>query len=167
MNTKITRPDMSEPIVRRKQVSARNFGGMYTEIDNGEYGHIVTDEPVAHGGTGEGPSPLQTVLAALLGCESVTFHRTAAEMEFRYAGIEFDGGYTIDIRGRMGMRGVTQHFQTVKVDAYVLTDESEDRLREVVEETEARCPVFNLINDAGVAIEMQWMAKPMPEDATG
>jgi len=159
MTTRITTAEESEPIVRRKQVSATNYAGMYTEIDTGEYGHIVTDEPVAHGGTGEGPSPLQTVLGALLGCESVTFHRTAAEMGFDYSGIEFDGSYWIDIRGRMGVRGVTQHFQSVKVDAYVTTDEPAERLREVVEETEARCPVFNLIHDAGVRIEVQWVAR--------
>ncbi|MGF1666408.1 MAG: OsmC family protein, partial [Acidimicrobiia bacterium] len=120
----------------------------------------VTDEPVEHGGTGEGPSPLQTVLGALLGCESVTFSRTAAEMGFAYQGIEYDAAYTIDIRGRLGVRGVTQHFQSVKVDAIVSTDETPERLAEVVEETEARCPVFNLINDAGVRIEMRWVAKP-------
>lgn len=155
--------DTSQPIVRRKAISARNFAGLYTEIDAGEFGMIVTDEPVEHGGSGEGPSPLQTVLGALLGCESVTFSRTAAEMGFAYRGIEFDAAYTIDIRGRMGVRGVTQHFQSVKVDAVVLTDEPAERLAEVVEETEARCPVFNLINDAGVRIEMRWVAKPTQE----
>ena len=152
--------DVSQPIVRRKAISAKNFGGLYTEIDTGEYGTLVTDEPVEHGGTGEGPSPLQTVLGALLGCESVTFSRTAAEMGFAYQGIEYDAAYTIDIRGRLGVRGVTQHFQSVKVDAIVSTDETPERLAEVVEETEARCPVFNLINDAGVRIEMRWVAKP-------
>lgn len=155
--------DLTEPIVRRKQVSARNYAGMYTEIDTGEYGHIVTDEPIAHGGTGEGPSPLQTVLGALLGCESVTFNRTAAEMGFAYDGIDFDAAYTIDVRGRMGVRGVTQHFQSVKVDAVVTTEEPAERLRSVVEETEARCPVFNLIRDAGVRVEMRWIARPPSE----
>lgn len=161
MGTEVTRAaDVSEPIVRRKQVSARNYAGMYTEIDTGEYGVLMTDEPIAHGGTGEGPSPLQTVVGALVGCESVTFHRTAKEMDFSYDGIEFDASYTIDIRGRMGVRGVTQHFQSIKVDAVVTTDEPEDRLRAVVEETEARCPVFNLVKDAGVRIEMRWVARP-------
>lgn len=161
MGTEVTRTvDVTEPIVRRKQVTARNYAGMYTEIDAGEYGVMVADEPIAHGGTGEGPSPLQMVLGALLGCESVTFHRTADEMDFSYDGIEFDASYTIDIRGRMGVRGVTQHFQSVKVDGVVTTDEPEDRLRAVVEETEARCPVFNLVKDAGVRIEMRWVAKP-------
>ena len=74
--------DVSQPIVRRKAISAKNYAGLYTEIDTGEYGTLVTDEPVEHGGTGEGPSPLQTVLGALLGCESVTFSRTAAAHRF-------------------------------------------------------------------------------------
>jgi uncharacterized OsmC-like protein len=152
--------DLSKPIVRRKQVSAVNHGGMFTEIDFGEYGYFATDEPIAHGGTGEGPSPLQTVLGALLGCESVTFNRTAAEMGFTYQGIEFDADYTIDIRGRMGVRGVRPHFRTVRVDAVVTTDEPEERFRQVVEETEARCPVYNLLKDAGVNLQMRWVRKP-------
>lgn len=149
--------DLTQPIVREKRVGARNYAGLYTEIDCGEYGTLVTDEPIAHGGTGEGPSPLQTVVGALMGCESVTFGRTAKEMGFAYVGIEFSGEYSIDIRGRLGVRGVRQHFQTVRVEAVVTTSESEDRLREVVEETEARCPVFNLLKDAGVNLEMRWI----------
>lgn len=151
--------DLSEPIVRRKRVSVSNDGSMMAIHDYGEYGDFVTDEPVAHGGTGEGPSPLQAVLGALCGCESVTFHRTAQEMGFGYDGITFDAEFTIDIRGRMGMRGVRQHFQTVRVQATVTTEESAERLAEVVEETEARCPVYNLISDAGVNLEVQWVRR--------
>lgn len=154
--------DMTEPIVRRKALSAVNHGSMMTDINFGEYGVFVTDEPIAHGGSGEGPSPLQTVLGALCGCESVTFSRTATEMGFEYSGITFDAAFTIDIRGRLGQRGVTQHFQTVKLQAVVTTNESVERLQEIVAETEARCPVFNLINDAGVKLEVQWV-RQLPE----
>lgn len=158
MSTEIaSEVDVSRPIIRRKTIGAINRGGMFTEIDFGEFGDFATDEPQAHGGTGEGPSPLQAVVGALLGCESVTFNRTASEMQFQYDGIEYSAEYTLDIRGRMGVRGVTQHFQTVRVEALVTTSESEERLREVVEETEARCPVFNLIRDAGVKTEMRWV----------
>ncbi len=151
--------DLSKPIIRKKSITAVNEGGLRTEIDCGEFGIMVTDEPVAHGGTGEGPSPLQTVLGALCGCESVTFSRTAAEMGFQYAGIEFEGMYTIDIRGRLGERSVRPHFQTVRVQAMVRTGEPENRLRAVVEETEARCPVFNLLKDANVNVEMLWVRR--------
>lgn len=151
--------DVTKPIVRRKQLFATNHAGMMTEIDFGEYGYFATDEPEAHGGTGEGPSPLQTVLGALCGCEAVTFNRTAAEYEFAYEGITFEAEYTIDIRGRMGVREVRPHFQTIRVEATVTTSESEERLRQVVEETEIRCPVFNLVTDAGVKTEMRWVRR--------
>ncbi len=155
--------DVTQPIIRRKQLSAVNHGGMMTEIDFGEYGYFATDEPEAHGGSGEGPSPLQTVLGALCGCESVTFNRTASEMGFSYEKIEFEAEFTIDIRGRLGVRGVVPHFQTIRVEAIVTTTESEERLAEVVEETEVRCPVFNLVTDAGVKTEMRWIRRlPSP-----
>lgn len=147
----------TEPLIRRKKLGALNRGTMRTEIDCGEHGGFVTDEPVAHGGSGEGPSPLQAVVGALCGCESVTFHRTAAELDFSYESISFEAEYTIDIRGRMGNREVRPHFQTVRVEATVVTAEPEERLRAVVEETEARCPVYNLIKDAGVSLETRWI----------
>lgn len=153
----ISAEDMQEPIIRRKTITVSNDGSMMAVQDFGEYGHIVTDEPVAHGGTGEGPSPLQAVLGALCGCESVTFHRTAKEMDFSYEGIEFEGEFTIDIRGRLGKREVRPHFQTIRVEAKVRTNEDEERLAAVVEETEARCPVYNLVVDAGVNVEMRWI----------
>lgn len=152
--------DADAKFIRRKTLTAYNSGGMQTVIDFGEYDAIVTDEPVAHGGSGEGPSPLQTVLGALCGCEGVTFNRTAAEFGFTYRGITFEGEFTIDIRGRQGVRAVRPHFQTVRVRATVDTDEPEEALRAVAAETEARCPVYNLIADAGIALEMQWVRKP-------
>jgi len=33
--------DLTEPIVRRTHVSARNYAGMLVEIDTGEYGPLV------------------------------------------------------------------------------------------------------------------------------
>ncbi|MCH7844387.1 MAG: OsmC family protein [Acidobacteria bacterium] len=152
--------DMLEPIIRKKTVAVSNDGSMMAIHDYGEFGTTVTDEPIAHGGSSEGPSPLQAVLGALCGCESVTFNRTASEMDFAYDGIEFEAEFTIDIRGRMGQRGVRQHFQTVRVEAIVTTDENEERFTEVVEETEARCPVFNLLTDAGVNMKVRWVRQP-------
>jgi len=151
--------DMPEPIIRRKTITVSSDGSMMAVHDYGEYGQFVTDEPIAHGGTGEGPSPLQAVLGALCGCESVTFRRTSDDMDFSYDAIDFEAEFTIDIRGRLGVREVRPHFQTVRVRATVVTDESAARLAAVVEETEARCPVFNLLTDAGVNVEMLWVAK--------
>ena len=57
----VSAEDLSKPIIRKKSVSVSNEGTMKAVIDAGEFGKFVTDEPVPHGGTGEGPSPLQAV----------------------------------------------------------------------------------------------------------
>jgi uncharacterized OsmC-like protein len=152
-------PDLTQPIIRRKSVAARNEGTMKAVIDCFEFGGFITDEPVQHGGTGEGPSPLQVVVGALCGCEAVTFYRTAQEKAFEYEGIEFEGEFTIDIRGRMGQAGVRPHFQTVRVVATVATTESQERLKDVAAETERRCPVYNLLHDADVNLEIVWVRR--------
>lgn len=168
MATQVTdERDAPEPIIRRKTLSARNDGGMRTVIDVGEYGTLITDEPVAHGGSGEGPSPLQTVLGALCGCESVTFSRTAEELGLAYRGISFEAEFRIDIRGRLGNRDVRPHFRTVRVEAHVETEATEAELRAVVEETERRCPVFNLLTDAGVQMEVRWVRRAATEERSG
>ena len=146
--------------IRRRRLRAVNDGTMRTVVACDGGGEVVTDEPVEHGGTGTGPSPLQTVVAALCGCVGVTFNRTAAEFGFAYTGLTFDAEYTLDVRGRSGDRSVRPFFQTVRVEVRVRTDESVERLREVVEEAEARCPVHNLISAAGVALEVTWLREP-------
>jgi uncharacterized OsmC-like protein len=159
MSTSVSDLHLSKPIVRRKMVKAENRASLRTTVNCQEYGELVFDEPVAHGGTGEGPSPLQGVLAALCGCASVTFNRTAKETEFKYSKLSFAAEYTIDIRGRLGVRGVVPHFKTVRVDIEVETEESTELLQTLVEETEARCPVYNLLKDANVNILCNWVNK--------
>lgn len=150
---------MSKPIVHRKKLSAVSEETYQTHVDFAEYGTFLMDESPAAGGRGAGPSPLHTVVAALCGCERVTFERTSKDLDFAYDRIEFEAEYTGDIRGRMGVREVRPHFQTVRMQATVTTTESEDRLREVVTETEARCPVYNLLSDAGVKVETLWVRR--------
>ena len=42
--------------------------------------------------------------------ESVTFNRTADEMNFEYEKLSFSAEYKIDIRGRSGVRGINTTF---------------------------------------------------------
>ena len=95
MATNVTEQRLSKPIIRTKMVIAENLASQKTTADCGEYGTLVFDEPIAQGGTGEGPSPLQGILSALCACESVTFNRTAAEMGFEYKKLSFSAEYKI------------------------------------------------------------------------
>ncbi len=149
--------DFTKPVVRRKIISASNDGSMATKINVEGFPDFTFDEPAQHGGSDLGPTPLTGVLSALCACKAVTFSRTAEEFGFNYSGIEFSASFTIDIRGRSGVRGVVPHFQSVKVEAQVATFHTVQDLERVVEETEVRCPVYNLVKDAGVRIETIWV----------
>lgn len=69
------------------------------------------------------------------------------------------GAHTRSTHAAAWDREVRPHFQTVRLEARVFTSESAERLCEVVEETEARCPVFNLISVANVKIETLWICE--------
>jgi hypothetical protein len=120
MPTRVTDLSSAAPeFIRRKSLTAHNDGSMRTVVDTGEFGTVVLDEPVGHGGQGQGSSPLQTVVGALCGCEAVTFCRTAKELGLTYDSLDFEASYTINVCGRMGDRSVRPHFQKVVVRAVV------------------------------------------------
>lgn len=148
---------LSKPRPVRVLLSARNPGGVLTDVTTARGLTMRTDEPVAHGGTGLAPTPLETVVGALCGCSAVTFARAAGELEFVYDGIDFAAAFTLDRRGLLGEAEVRPHFQTVSVDVTVASGESTGRLAEVVAVTERRCPVRNLLVDAGVELSMRWV----------
>jgi uncharacterized OsmC-like protein len=77
--------------LRRRTLTAHNEATMRTVVDCGEAGRLVLDEPAPHGGTGDGPTPLQAVLGALCGCEAVTFRRTATELRLIYSALDTEG----------------------------------------------------------------------------
>jgi hypothetical protein len=52
---------------------------------------------------------------------------------------------------------VRPHFQTVRLRAVVATDEPMEALAAVIAETEARCPVMNLLLDAKVDLRVEWI----------
>ena len=89
MSTSIGNQNLSEPIIRKKMLTAKNEASCKTVINFGDFGQGVLDEPKEHGGSGKGPSPLHGLLGTLCGCESVTFHRAAKEMNFEYYCSEF------------------------------------------------------------------------------
>lgn len=148
------------PKMLRNTLSARNAEGVRTVVSTRDGLSLATDEPVSRGGSGTAPSPLETVVGALCGCSAVTFERAAGEVSFDYAGIDFDAAYTLDRRGLLGEAEVRPHFQAVEVEARVRTAEPPGRLQAVVEVTERRCPVRNLLVDAGVALSIRWSAIP-------
>lgn len=131
-------------------------GGVQTEISIREFKPFLIDEPTNLGGKNEGPNPVELILAGLSSCTSVMISIIAKEQDFSYEAAEFKNAGEIDLRGLMGVEGVSSHFQSVNFDVIIKTDETEERILQLKESVEKRCPVMSLLVDAGVPVTSNW-----------
>lgn len=134
-------------------------GGLKNSVFIREFSPIIVDEPKTLGGSDEGPNPVEYVLAALSTCTSITIAFVAKELKFSYQGLEFKNAGTLDLRGFSGVEGVSTHFQTVEIEVIFDTDESIEQIERIKETVEKRCPVYNLLKDAGVHLKANWIKK--------
>jgi len=135
-----------------RQVSGVN--GASTKTVATVRGHTaITDEA---DGTDDGPTPLETVLIGLVGCEGVIVNRVADAMSFAYSGVEITAEGEVDKRGSRGVAGVRPHFNWVDLRIRITSDEPLDRLHILQKNVEYRCPVLNLMRDAGVEVRARW-----------
>lgn len=117
---------------------------------------ITLDEPPKMGGNDNGPDPLNTFLSALAGCENVLANIVAKEINFDLQGIDFEIEGVIDPRGFMGDPTITPYFESITVDARVKTSEPQERIDQLQEETDSRCPVFTTLDAAGIKMISNW-----------
>jgi putative redox protein len=129
--------------------------GSTSEIKTGNHTFYI-DEPERLGGNDKGPNPLQTLLGALIGCESIIANMVAKEINFDLQGISFSVKGELDPRGYMGDPNVRTYFEKVEISAEVKTSESEERIQKLQELTDIRCPVFNILKAADVEIVTNW-----------
>ena len=154
-------------VPHRRRLTARNDGGMRTVVYTSGGPGMVTDEPAANGGTGSALNPLETVLGAACGSIGATFARVARETGVIYDGINFEASYAADPRGPAGQPGVRPYFETVMIQARIRVTRPDSRLADLARSAERRCPVRNLLADAGVRVDLRWSAvlpeTPSPE----
>jgi len=112
------------------------------------------------GGTNSAPSPLETALVSLVGCDGTILNGVAKAMAFDYAGVAFECASQIDLRGPKGVKGVRPYFEKVQLTITVYTDEPQARLHQLQRNVELRCPVMNLFRAAGVALDVTWLSRP-------
>ncbi|MBO0962465.1 OsmC family protein [Neobacillus sp. MM2021_6] len=130
--------------------------GMRLDAVAGKHG-IAIDEPVSFGGKDSAIDPLSTFLSSLIACENVMAQLIAQEMKFDLQGISFNVEGSLDLAGLMGDLTVKPYFQEVKVKAVVETSETQERINELQESVDLRCPVFRTLKDAGIPVENQWV----------
>lgn len=165
-------PDIIEPSIDPetkkigvRHVKATNAAGTRTKIQVRDFEPTYTDEPASLGGTNSAPSPLETVLIALVGCDGVIINGVAKAMNFEYAGVDFACESQIDVRGPKGVPGIRPYFESGSLDITVYTDEPDNRFETLCKNVEFRCPVMNLLSAANVEMAVTWTKRSASEYA--
>jgi len=153
-----------DPTTRKltfRNVTAHNDGGSRTIVSARDTPGLITDEPTSRGGTNQGPTPVETVMGALTGCDAVITHVVAKLLKFEYGSVDYTCDAEIDPRGVGGVKGVRPYFEKVTVNKTIHTNEPPERIEKLKKNVEQRCPVSNLIRDAGVDLTINWVVKPL------
>lgn len=133
--------------------------GTTNSIQVRDFEPFFVDERKEIGGNNAGPNPLEYFLGSLGACTSVIATMIAKEQDFSFGNLEFETNGDLDPRGYQGVEGVQTYYQSVEVTVVMETEESDEAFENLANEVERRCPLFNLLKDAGVEVISNWEKK--------
>lgn len=120
-------------------------------------GHsFVVDEPPFRHGTDVGPTPLETMLGALMSCTHVIAARIAHERGVSLTFESFSCLGLLDHRGIDKEADVPVPFPSIELDITVRTDMDPGTIEDFKEELEQRCPMSVILRQAGTEIIQNW-----------
>ncbi len=125
-------------------VKARNF-------------EMIVDEPDQFGGTNNGATPVEYVLASLAGCLNVVGHMVAKELDFEIKSLSFDISGPLNAEKLFGKdTNDRAGYKNIQVTIRVDTDADEETLNKWAEIVEDRCPVSdNLSNETPLNLSLE------------
>lgn len=127
-------------------------------------GHaFVVDEPPYRHGTDVGPTPLETMLGALVACTNVIARRIAHERGIRlhFRKILCEG--MLDHRGIDAEADVPVPFPDIRLILDAETDGTAEALDDLRAALEQRCPMSVILRNAGTRISTEWQIAPIKE----
>ena len=105
---------------------------------------LTVDEPKSIGGGDLGPNPVEVALAALAGCQAITYRLWAAKLGVRVERIEVDVEGDMDVRGYVGMEDAVRPGPgAVRLRVRLEGPEPPERYRALAEAADAHCPLLD------------------------
>ncbi|MEE6280797.1 OsmC family protein [Georgenia sunbinii] len=136
-------------------VDGRWEGSLATRVTTRQFEFVVA-EPESLGGTDAAPNPIEYLLGSLAGCVSVVVETVAQQLGITVTALDVRPAGTIDLRGFLGTADVSPHFQRLTLALTLQTPTPEADLEELKRLVARRCPLLNLIRDAGVDVVEEW-----------
>lgn len=114
------------------------------------------DEPVARGGTNEGPTPTDTALAALVGCTNVIGHKCADKLGVDIGHLDIKAIADFDRRGVTLAEEIDVPFVSVTLEVISHGPASQSEIDQVANEVAKYCPLSKLFRSAGTVVNENW-----------
>ena len=121
----------------------------------------VIDEPEARGGTNQGLTPTETLMASLLGCTNVISKRIAHKMGIELGEMDIQLSAKFDRRGTMLEEEIDVPFSEVKMDIEIDTDATEEQINMLKIDLAKFCPIAKVLRGSGVNIIENWIINPL------
>lgn len=121
----------------------------------------VIDEPAARGGSNQGLTPTETLIASLIGCTNVITHRIAERVGARVEGLRVDAVAQFDRRGAALEREIDVPFPKVELTVSLRTDATPEQVERIKADLGKYCPISKVIRAAGTDIKETWTIEPL------
>jgi uncharacterized OsmC-like protein len=117
---------------------------------------VTIDEPTQRGGTNMGLTPVETLMAALLGCTNVIGHKCAEKhgIELDYMSVTAD--VTFDRSGTQLQEEIAVPFPKIVLKIDVTTSADDAAIENVKSDLGKFCPLAKVLREAGTKIEEIW-----------
>jgi uncharacterized OsmC-like protein len=130
------------------------FYGVGTEQQREQTFVVEADHPTVLVGKDHGPTPAELLLAALAACLTAGIGNIAAVRGVELTEVESTVEGDIDLQGILGLSDeVRNGFEQIKVSFKIRGHASDEKLREIVEQSRARSAVFDVITN-GTAVRV-------------
>ena len=121
----------------------------------------VIDEPEARGGTNQGLTPTETLMASLIGCTNVISKRIAHKMGIELGEMDIQLSAKFDRRGTLLEEEIDVPFSEVTMDIEIDTDATEEQINMLKIDLAKFCPIAKVLRGSGVNIIENWIINPL------
>jgi len=126
-----------------------------THVRAGKHSLII-DEPAARGGTDQGPTPIETMIAALLGCTNVILNRVAEANHVPIHSLSLRAETNFDRRGVTLQEEVTVPFPDMRLDIDLVSPADDAAVAKLMSDLGKFCPLSKVIRQSGTKLEEIW-----------
>lgn len=120
---------------------------------------VTLDEPLERGGTNQGLTPTETLMAALIGCTNVITHKVAHKNGVHIKSMNVRAEAQFDRRGVTLQEEIEVPFPSVTLYIDLETDADAASLERVKRELAKFCPLAKMLRGAGTELWEVWNVK--------